>query len=134
MEDEAEIKILRPMKLLLKLEELAMWIGCIILLYVFKVEWWWYLIVFLGPDISMIGYLVGNKVGAWSYNLFHHKGVALLVCVVAFLLKIDFPLFDSDWIFILGIVLFGHSSMDRFFGYGLKYENGFKFTHLGEAP
>jgi hypothetical protein len=62
MEDEAEIKILRPMKLLLKLEELAMWIGCIILLYVFKVEWWWYLIVFLGPDISMIGYLVGNKV------------------------------------------------------------------------
>jgi hypothetical protein len=27
-----------------------------------------------------------------------------------------------------GIVLFGHSSMDRFFGYGLKTDEGFKYT------
>ncbi|MBX9782267.1 MAG: DUF4260 domain-containing protein [Chitinophagaceae bacterium] len=122
------------MKLVLKLEELAMWIGCIILLYFFQVNWWWYLLMFLGPDVSMLGYLAGNKIGAWSYNLFHHKGLALLICVIAYLLKLVFPLFDSDWVFVLGIVLFGHSSMDRFFGYGLKYENGFKFTHLGEKP
>jgi Domain of unknown function (DUF4260) len=120
------------MKEILKLEELAMFLASLILLYVFKVEWWWYLIMFIGPDVSMLGYLAGNKLGAWSYNLFHHKGIALLTCVMAFLLKLEFPLFDSDWIFVLGIVLFGHSSMDRFFGYGLKYENGFKFTHLGE--
>jgi hypothetical protein len=30
-----------------------------------------------------------------------------------------------------GIILFGHSSMDRIFGYGLKLNEGFKFTHLG---
>lgn len=120
------------MKEILKLEELAMFLASILLLYVFKVEWWWYLIMFIGPDVSMLGYLAGNKLGAWSYNLFHHKGIALLSCAMAFLLKLVFPLFDSDWIFVLGIVLFGHSSMDRVFGYGLKYENGFKFTHLGE--
>lgn len=28
--------------------------------------------------------------------------------------------------------LFSHSAMDRIFGYGLKHENGFKFTHLRE--
>jgi hypothetical protein len=31
-----------------------------------------------------------------------------------------------------GIILFGHSSMDRMFSYGLKTFQGFKFTHLGE--
>lgn len=36
------------------------------------------------------------------------------------------------WFFYTGIIIFGHASFDRFFGYGLKYENGFKFTHLGE--
>ena len=27
--------------------------------------------------------------------------------------------------------LFGHSSFDRVFGYGLKHENAFQNTHLG---
>jgi hypothetical protein len=31
-----------------------------------------------------------------------------------------------------GLILFSHSAMDRMLGYGLKYESGFKFTHLGE--
>lgn len=28
--------------------------------------------------------------------------------------------------------MLGHSAMDRLFGYGLKYNKGFKYTHLGE--
>jgi len=32
---------------------------------------------------------------------------------------------------LLGIILFGHSSIDRVLGYGLKIKEGFKFTHLG---
>ena len=30
-----------------------------------------------------------------------------------------------------GIILFGHASMDRIFGYGLKFSDNFKHTHLG---
>ncbi|WP_407521272.1 DUF4260 domain-containing protein [Lacibacter sp. MH-610] len=120
------------MKLILKLEELAMWILSILLLYFAKAEWWWYALMFLGPDVSMLGYLVNNKVGAWSYNLFHHKGVAA-VLIIAGIIIVDNNIFsDLIWIGYLGLMLFGHSSMDRFFGYGLKYENGFKFTHLGK--
>lgn len=37
----------------------------------------YYLLLLLGPDISMIGYAGGNKMGAFMYNLFHHKGVAI---------------------------------------------------------
>ncbi len=30
-----------------------------------------------------------------------------------------------------GVILFAHTAMDRMLGYGLKYEKGFIFTHLG---
>ncbi len=120
------------MKTILKLEELGMFIGSIVLLYISNVNWWWYLLLFLGPDISMLGYLISNKIGAWGYNLFHHKGIALLVFGLGLLIQLPGDTGNKDWLINLGIILFGHSSMDRFFGYGLKYENGFKFTHLGE--
>lgn len=112
------------MKNLLKLEEFAMFAICVYTLFLLKAEWWCYLLLLLGPDISMIGYLTGNKTGAVFYNIFHHKGIA--VCVfIAGLITNNIPMQ------IAGIILFGHSSMDRMFGYGLKHFEGFKFTHLG---
>jgi hypothetical protein len=72
----------------------------------------------------MLRYLGGNKIGAFFYNLFHHKGIAILVMVAGMALP-------NEWILMVGIVLFGHSSVDRFFGYGLKTSEGFKYTHLG---
>ncbi len=113
------------MKIILKLEELAMLLLAVYALYSVQVSWWVYLILALGPDISMIGYLAGNRVGAFSYNLFHHKGIAVLL----FLTGCIWP---SWGLYLAGAIIFGHASMDRFFGYGLKYEEGFKFTHLGE--
>jgi len=97
---------------------------CLYALSIFHVDWWWYLIILLGPDISMLGYLGGNKMGAACYNLFHHKGIAVAVFVIGMILP-------DLLIQVIGIVLFGHSSMDRFFGYGLKTTEGFKYTHLG---
>ena len=32
---------------------------------------------------------------------------------------------------VAGIILFTHSNMDRILGYGLKYPDDFKHTHLG---
>ncbi len=112
------------MKTIIRLEELGMLGLSIYTLTRYQVDWWWYLLLLIGPDISMIGYLGGNKTGATIYNLFHHKGVAVIIIVAGFILSIE-------WLVIIGIVLFGHSSMDRFFGYGLKTGQGFKYTHLG---
>ena len=120
------------MKAILKLEELAMFLLCIAIFYVTGVDWWWYLLMLIGPDISMVGYLGGNKTGAILYNVFHHKGVGILIVILALILKLVLLFFSPDVFVLIGITLFGHSSMDRVFGYGLKYENGFKFTHLGE--
>ena len=87
--------------------------------------WWWFPVLILLPDIGMLGYAFGNKVGAAVYNLFHHKGVAILIYVAGMYLTI--PVLQ-----LVGTILFAHASMDRLFGYGLKYDNGFKYTHLGE--
>lgn len=112
------------MKNIIKLEEAALFALGIYALWVLNADWWWYVLLVLGPDISMLGYLGGNKVGAACYNLFHHKGLAAIVFVAGLLMP-------SLTLQLTGIVLFGHSSMDRMLGYGLKTNEGFKYTHLG---
>ena len=82
------------------------------------------MLILIAPDISFIGYTAGNKIGAVCYNLFHHKGIAIAIFLTGFILK-------DELIQIVGIILFGHSSMYRMLGYGLKLNQGFKYTHLG---
>lgn len=115
------------MKTTLRLEELAMFLISFCALYYFQVAWWWYLLLLLGPDISFIGYAGGNKTGAIVYNIFHHKAIGLLLIFISVVSGKE----NSMYMYA-GIVLFGHSSMDRFFGYGLKHFEGFNYTHLGK--
>lgn len=114
------------MKSIIKLEELGLFLFGIYLFNQLDYAWWWFLVLILTPDFSMIGYVFGNKSGAFLYNLFHHRGLAILI----YWLGIHF---SNDAVQLTGIILFAHSSMDRMMGYGLKYETGFKFTHLGET-
>ncbi|WP_395048903.1 DUF4260 domain-containing protein [Flavobacterium sp.] len=113
------------MKTTLKIEEFGMFLFGIYLFNQLDYAWWWFLVLILVPDLSMIGYAFGNKSGAFLYNLFHHKGIAILVYLCGIY-------FSNNLVQLAGIILFAHSSMDRMMGYGLKYETGFKFTHLGE--
>ena len=73
----------------------------------------------------MIGYLVNARWGAALYNFFHHKAVAVCCFGVGWQGV-------EPWLVATGAILFAHSSFDRVFGYGLKYNTGFAFTHLGE--
>jgi hypothetical protein len=76
------------------------------------------------PDISMLGYLVNARTGAFIYNFFHHKGIAILLTAAGYYFKLEVLL-------SIGILLFAHASFDRIWGYGLKYASDFKDTHLG---
>jgi len=103
-----------------------MFILSISLLVYLPFAWWWWLVWILAPDLSMLGYLAGNRVGAVCYNVVHHKGVAIagyLVGLYTF----------NPFLQYAGLILFGHSSMDRGMGYGLKYFSGFGDTHLGKT-
>ncbi|MCO6360789.1 DUF4260 domain-containing protein [Roseivirga pacifica] len=112
------------MKTSLKLEELAMFGLSIYLFNQTDFAWWWYLALILTPDIGMIGYAISTKVGAFTYNLFHHKAVVIAVLCLGWYM-------GNSALELAGIILFGHASMDRMFGYGLKYPDHFKHTHLG---
>jgi len=85
--------------------------------------WWVWILIFLLPDFSMLGYAFNNKTGALVYNLFHHQLTAVLVWFAGFLLQ-------DEVLQLSGLVLLGHSSLDRVMGFGLKTKAGFKFTHL----
>jgi hypothetical protein len=112
------------MKSLLKIEEGLMMALCLVGLHHLKADWWAYPLFLLGPDVSMIGYLAGQRAGAWSYNIFHHKGIASALILFGYAT-------GSVTLMLTGLILLGHSSMDRMFGFGLKLETGFKDTHLG---
>ena len=87
--------------------------------------WWWFPALLLAPYLSFIGYAFGNKAGARAYNLAHHKGIAIALYIAGCYGSI--PALQ-----LAGVMLFSHSCMDRALGYGLKYEKGFGYTHLGE--
>lgn len=109
---------------LLKLEELGQFLFSIILFEQLDFAWWWYPACILLPDLSMLGYLVNTKAGAWSYNIFHNKLLAIVIYCIGFW-------FGDAALLLAGLILFGHAAMDRIFGYGLKYDDDFKNTHLG---
>jgi hypothetical protein len=127
---------LQIMKTLLKIEEFAQFIVCVVLLALFNHPWWAYILLLIAPDIGMAGYLINRKAGAWLYNAFHHKGLAIAIGFSGLLFTTT-PLSDVVWHTELPIaltamiILYGHASMDRAFGIGLKHEDDFKNTHLG---
>lgn len=81
-------------------------------------------LLFFAPDLSMLGYLANPRLGAWTYNLIHHKGLAIM------LYAFGYPLI-TPWLMFTETLLLAHSSLDRVLGYGLKHEDAFQNTHLG---
>ena len=119
-------KEIAQMALALKMEEAAMTVMGIYFLSHFSLGlpiWIWFLL-FFSPDISMLGYLINNRFGAYVYNLFHHRAIALIIVALGLFLT-------SNICTAIGILLFSHSSFDRMMGYGLKFTDNFKNTSLG---
>ena len=112
------------MKNLLKLEELFMFALTIFLFSKLDFAWWWYPVLLLTPDFSMIGYLVSPQIGAGMYNFIHHKALGISIFVLGIILA-------NQPVQFAGLILFGHSSMDQILGYGLKHSDSFQHTHLG---
>ncbi|HEY3311126.1 MAG TPA: DUF4260 domain-containing protein [Anaerolineales bacterium] len=113
------------MKTLLKLEALALFVLSIFLFSRLPYPWWWYPLLFFVPDLSMVGYLRDPRVGAIVYNFVHHHAFSIGLYLLGFYLVI--PLLQ-----LAGVILLGHSNLDRLLGYGLKHTDSFQNTHLGE--
>ncbi len=85
-------------------------------------SWWLFAAFFLAPDLSMLGYLAGPRVGAACYNLVH---TYLAPGALALIGAIDPSVLPA------AVIWFAHLGFDRFLGYGLKYPTTFGDTHLG---
>jgi hypothetical protein len=110
----------------LKIEEAAITMIALYFLSHFSLglPLWAWALLFFSPDISMLGYLINTRIGAYTYNLFHHRAVALSLVAIGLYL-------NNELLTAIGILLFAHSSFDRMMGYGLKFTDDFKHTHLG---
>ena len=88
---------------------------------------WLLAVLALAPDLSMVGYLAGPRPGSLSYNVVHTYTLPLALGAVGFWADVHLALLGA-------LVWAGHIGADRLFGYGLKFDSGFKETHLSLQP
>ena len=115
---------MRAVDLILRVEAVALFVAGVLLYLQLNGNALWLLPLLLAPDLSMIGYLGGPRLGAITYNLAHNLATALIVLAIGWFAAIA-PLA------LLGAILVAHVGMDRSLGYGLKLPTDFKDTHLG---
>ena len=86
-------------------------------------SWLLFALLFLVPDVFMLGYLRDPRFGALVYNLGHTYLTPLVLTGIWILASTPALL----WVSLIWIA---HIGFDRALGYGLKDASGFKNTHL----
>jgi hypothetical protein len=115
---------MRPVDWILRAEAVALFVAGVVAYLQLGGEPWWLLLLLLVPDVSMLGYLGGPRLGAVTYNLVHNLVVGLAALAIGWFAA-------SAPLALAGAVLVAHVGMDRSLGYGLKLPTDFKDTHLG---
>jgi hypothetical protein len=108
---------------LLRIEGIALLVASVVLYRQIHASWILFAVLFLSPDLFMLGYLVNTRIGAAVYNFVHTLSApALLLAVIYFALQPR----GLPYLFIWT----AHIGFERMHGYGLKYPTFFKDTHL----
>jgi hypothetical protein len=103
----------------LGLEGLVLLAGALIAYSTLGQPWWLVPAGILVPDIAMSGYVAGTRLGAHLYNLAHATFLPAVMLGIGY--------WQADRLLMaLGL--------DRLLGMGLKYNDRFTHTHLGDRP
>ena len=111
-------------RLLLRLEGLAVAAVSAALYARTGVSWWLFAALWLAPDLSMLGYLGRPCRGARIYNAVHTYVLPAVLALSALLLH-------ANLLLAVALIWANHIGVDRLLGFGLKYADGFRWTHLG---
>lgn len=111
----------------LRLEGLAVAVLSAILYGRTGASWWLFALLWLAPDMAMLGYLAGPRWGSYCYNAAHWYLVPSALAAAALLVP-------CPALMPFALLWFNHIGVDRLLGYGLKYPTGFGFTHLSRLP
>ncbi len=117
------MRILQSPSMLLRLEGAALLIGSVLLYIQLQASGWLFALLILAPDLSMLGYLAGVKIGATIYNVIHIDlwPIGLIVYGLAL---------SNAAVIPIGLIWLAHIGGDRLLGFGLKYPTEFTDTHL----
>ncbi len=110
-------------RLLLRLEGAVIFAAATLLYFHGDHAWWLYILLALAPDLAMLGYAAGPRVGAIAYDVVHTYALPVALGAVGVVA-------DSEAAVAVGLIWIAHIGADRALGYGLKYPSGFKDTHL----
>ena len=113
------------MKIILRIEEAAMTAIGIFLIARMNMDlsWWIYILLFLSPDISFIGFAFGERTGNTIYNLFHFKAIAVILWIFGIILTMNY-------LALMGLMMFAHASFDRLVGFNLRSNTDFEVSKV----
>jgi hypothetical protein len=113
-------------RLLLRIEGAAAFAGALALYGYAGFSWPIFALCFLAPDLAMLAYLGGPRIGAAGYNFVHTYTLAIALTLAGFFGGVPTAA-------IGGLILVAHIGVDRALGFGLKYASAFGDTHLRGA-
>jgi hypothetical protein len=111
--------------ILLRLEGLVVAVASVVFYARTGANWWLFAALWLAPDLSMLGYLRRPCLGARIYNAAHTYLLPGVLGLLGLLLH-------ANALLPFALIWMNHIGVDRLLGYGLKYSDGFEFTHLGK--
>jgi hypothetical protein len=120
----APVQIPSTVRTILRLEGLAVAAVAAVLYGRTGASWWLFAALWLAPDLSMLGYLISPCRGARIYNAFHTYTLPIVLGLSGWFLH-------GRGLAPFALIWINHIGVDRVLGYGLKYSNGFGWTHLG---
>jgi hypothetical protein len=109
---------------LLRIEGFAAFAVAVAAFHFLGGNWWVFALLILAPDLSMLGWLAGARTGARIYNLAHTYTLPALIGGAAWMI-------GAMWLLPFAVIWAAHIGLDRAIGYGLKYPENFRVTHLG---
>lgn len=110
--------------ILLRIEGAALLAAAIVAYAMSGQSWLLFAALVLVPDISMLGYLAGPRIGAHCYNAAHITVWPLAIVVAGYFSA-------APTLIGIGLIWLAHIGIDRTLGYGLKHASDFRDTHLG---
>ena len=111
----------------LGLEGLVLLAGALIAYSTLGQPWWLVPAGILVPDIAMGGYVAGTRLGAHLYNLAHATLLPAVMLGIGYWQA-------GRLLMALALIWLAHIGLDRLLGMGLKYNDRFTHTHLGDHP
>jgi hypothetical protein len=122
--DSGDGSVVAGPRRLLRIEAAVLLAGCLIAFSTTHRSWWLAAAAVLLPDLAMVGYLGGTRLGAIFYNAAHSAPAPAVVIGLGWWQH-------EPLVLAIGLIWLAHIGVDRLMGYGLKYDDHFGHTHLG---